>query len=426
MRVRLRETGRRRTAGWRPVGLACAAVLAAAGVFTGDLAFGSSRHALNTGYYRLVQYPRAGFGGFYRQIAGARRTIDMEIYELEDPVAERDLAGAASRGIRVRVLLDKDFSGGEANRDAAHYLSAHGVEVRWAPPGYIFHIKTTTFDASTSDISTANLDAKYYRTTRDAEIVDTNPIHVRAIEKTFSNDWVAGASGAPSAQTVQAPGLVWSPNTGSSTAQAAFVKQIRSARHAIDFESEELSDASIYDALAADARRGVSCRIVMTRSSEWNPAFQVISRAGCHLHLFPDSSTALYIHEKLVLDDPGTAEESMLIGSQNASTTSLTRNRELGIRLTQAHGGTRPIATATATFEWDFEHAAPWPAPTAKPKPTPAPPPTPTGCYPKSSSGNCYEPGEYCSDADHEMSGVAGDGEPIVCTDNNGWRWEPR
>ena len=26
---------------------------------------------------------------------------------------------------------------------------------------------------------------------------------------------------------------------------------------------------------------------------------------------------------------------------------------------------------------------------------------------------------------DHGASGVAGDGERIMCEDNNGWRWEP-
>jgi hypothetical protein len=39
-----------------------------------------------------------------------------------------------------------------------------------------------------------------------------------------------------------------------------------------------------------------------------------------------------------------------------------------------------------------------------------APPPAPTGCTPKTSSGNCYEPGEYCPTADAGMTGVAGDG----------------
>jgi hypothetical protein len=61
------------------------------------------------------------------------------------------------------------------------------------------------------------------------------------------------------------------------------------------------------------------------------------------------------------------------------------------------------------------------------PRPTPAPTsaPAPTGCYPLTDSGNCYEPGEFCRDSDHGVSGVAGDGENIVCEDNDGWRWEP-
>jgi hypothetical protein len=67
--------------------------------------------------------------------------------------------------------------------------------------------------------------------------------------------------------------------------------------------------------------------------------------------------------------------------------------------------------------------------PSATPAPVPPPPssaaPPPGSCYPTAASGNCYEPGEFCSLADHGMAGVAGDGERIVCQDNNGWRWEP-
>ncbi|MFI5035407.1 MAG: fibronectin type III domain-containing protein [Acidimicrobiales bacterium] len=70
----------------------------------------------------------------------------------------------------------------------------------------------------------------------------------------------------------------------------------------------------------------------------------------------------------------------------------------------------------------------------------PAPPPTTSGgsgggssgggvsggqCYPLTNGGNCYEPGEYCRDSDHGVTGVAGDGERILCRNNNGWRWEP-
>jgi hypothetical protein len=46
-------------------------------------------------------------------------------------------------------------------------------------------------------------------------------------------------------------------------------------------------------------------------------------------------------------------------------------------------------------------------------------------CYPTASSGNCYEPGQYCPKSYYGASGVAGDGTKIICEYNNGWRWEP-
>jgi hypothetical protein len=38
-----------------------------------------------------------------------------------------------------------------------------------------------------------------------------------------------------------------------------------------------------------------------------------------------------------------------------------------------------------------------------------------SGCYPEAPSGNCYEPGEFCPEADAGMTGVAGDGKTITC-----------
>ena len=78
-----------------------------------------------------------------------------------------------------------------------------------------------------------------------------------------------------------------------------------------------------------------------------------------------------------------------------------------------------PVRTAPAA-------AAPTPVRTTRAAaPVTAASSAPTGCYPLTNSGNCYEPGEYCRNADHGMSGVAGDGKAIICEDNDGWRWEP-
>ena len=48
-----------------------------------------------------------------------------------------------------------------------------------------------------------------------------------------------------------------------------------------------------------------------------------------------------------------------------------------------------------------------------------------SACHPLSSENTCYEPGEFCSSADHGMTGVAGNGGSITCLNNDGWRWEP-
>ena len=99
--------------------------------------------------------------------------------------------------------------------------------------------------------------------------------------------------------------------------------------------------------------------------------------------------------------------------------------------ITQACGvpAAAPVAPATTATT-----AAPAPsttttAPPLPPTTAPPPPPTataaPASCHPLTAGGNCYEPGEFCRDSDHGVTGVAGDGKTITCEDNDGWRWEP-
>lgn len=87
-------------------------------------------------------------------------------------------------------------------------------------------------------------------------------------------------------------------------------------------------------------------------------------------------------------------------------------------RAAAAHAAT-PATPATSAVPATQPAQAPSPAPvTTQPAASPS-------CYPISDEGTCYEPGEYCRDDDHGMTGVAGDGESIVCEDDDGWRWEP-
>jgi phosphatidylserine/phosphatidylglycerophosphate/cardiolipin synthase-like enzyme len=303
--------------------------------------------------FSIVQYPAAGFGGIYAQTAHARKSIDMEIYELDDPVEEKALIAATRRGVRVRVLLNAAYEAKTTNAPVAALLRAGGAQVRFGVDSTIFHIKTTTFDGATSDISTANLTSRYYATTRDATIVDTYPVQVTAIEKTFENDW-NGES--PASDEANAPGLIWSPD-----AEQAMIDQISSAKRSVQFTSEELSDPYIYRALASDAERGIRCELVMMNDPDWTKAFGQVTAAGCVVHVLPDTATGLYMHEKLVLIDSGTADATALIGSQNAGYSSLAFNRELSILLTTSQAPD-VLAAITRTFQGDFALAKPWPS----------------------------------------------------------------
>jgi len=269
----------------------------------------------------LLVEPDDGYEVVDRFIAGARRSLDMTMYELADPAAEAALEGDAARGVDVRVLLDRKDAGGGVNAPAAAALAAAGVHVAWSYPGELFHQKTVTVDGSTALIMTGNLTAQYFATTRDFAVVDTDPADVAAIEATFDADVAGGAPGpAPAGAD-----LLWSPGS-----EAALVGLIGSARHTVVAESEEMDAPTVEAALEDDARRGVGVDVVMTDSSSWSAAFGALTAAGVHVLVYRGESP-LYVHAKAVLVDGGLPGQRAFVGSQNFSTASMRYNRELGI-----------------------------------------------------------------------------------------------
>ena len=363
--------------------------------------------------------PQDGLAPIDAFMSSARQSLDMTMYELSDAAAEQILIADHQRGVQVRVLLDKKYSGGSVNQAAYSTLSAAGVSVAWTNSSEIFHQKTITVDHAVSAIMTGNLTSKYYATTRDFVVMDGQPADVAAIDSVFGSDW-SGAAPSPGP-----PGsdLVWSPGS-----QQQLVALIDSASRSVVVENEEMDSAAMENALEGDARRGVAVTVIMTSDSEWDSAFSRLEAAGVHVVLYADRASTLYIHAKVIEVDSARA----FVGSENFSTASLDYNRELGI-LTTAPGVIAPLGLILLSDASSGQHqgtAAPAPAPAAAPAPatTPGPPPptaTSSGCYPISNEGGCYKAGEFCRTSDHGKPGRAGDGEPIVCENRDGgWYWE--
>jgi phosphatidylserine/phosphatidylglycerophosphate/cardiolipin synthase-like enzyme len=296
----------------------------------------------------LLVEPPAGIGPVYRLITGARRSVDLTMYELRDATAEADLAADAARGVDVRVVLDRHLER-SANTAAYDYLTARHVHVRWGPAGTTVHQKTLTVDSATSVIMTLNLVTGDYPDTRDFAVIDTSRADVAAIVTTFNADFAGHAIRPPDGAD-----LVWSP----ANAQSSVLSVIRRARHSLAVEDEEMDDAAVTSALAAAARRGVSVRVVMTADSRWDAAFTELARAGVHIRLYADEHGVLYIHAKVIVADAGRAGQRVLIGSENFSVASLDYNRELGI-LTRNAG---LVAAVSATLARDYARGSPFTA----------------------------------------------------------------
>lgn len=295
---------------------------------------------------RLIVEPDDGMTPIYSLLASPRRTLDLTMYELDDPTAEQILGDDAARGVRVRVILDGRLER-RRNGPAYSYLRQRGVGVAWSSSRYFAtHEKTFVVDGRIAVVMSLNLTSRYYATSRDAAVVDVDRADVAAIEAVFDGD-LRGRAGTPPADD-----LVWSP--GQSWADVLAL--IGRARRSVLVESEELSSPAVVSALAGAARRGVRVGVAMTYSNDWRPAFAALIRAGAAVRVMY-GETPLYLHAKLIAIDPGTPGAAAFVGSENLSDASLLHDRELGVILL------RPamVQRVAGLIGSDLRDASSWP-----------------------------------------------------------------
>ncbi|MGA2351305.1 MAG: phospholipase D-like domain-containing protein [Terracidiphilus sp.] len=276
----------------------------------------------NAGTYTLISEPDQGLAPIYNLLSSAKKSIDITMYELSDTTVTSMLAKAVASGVAVRVILDQNNE--RANNTPAYdYLEANKIAVHWANPVYLCtHQKTITVDQSTSAIMTLNFTPQDYATTRDFAVITTNAADVAAIETTFNADFTNTAIVAPTGDN-----LVWSPTNS----RPALLALINGATQTLLIAQEEFDDTGIQTAVEAALKRGVAVTLVQENlGGKYSPVLNVLKTAGAQIAIF-SSKTGYYIHAKTFLADYGTAQARLFVGSENISTDSLDKNRELGL-----------------------------------------------------------------------------------------------
>ncbi|HXW76075.1 MAG TPA: phospholipase D-like domain-containing protein [Candidatus Eremiobacteraceae bacterium] len=243
-------------------------------------------------------------------IGRACDSVDAELYSLDDPAVTQALNAAASRGVRVRVVIEGDVHRFE--RPARHEPSdarvrgglCAGVDVIVSRrPNPLVHAKAAVIDDAVALFGTGNMRSSGFRAPGEVLVTDDDRTDVDAVEAKIA----AAADGVAVRSPLRA-------------ALAAMLASDRPARIA----SEDLSDPRIVRALRDRALRGVRDRILVGphQSKTARRAIVSLLAAGADVRV-PRHG---YMHEKFV--DAG---DRIYVGSANLTFDGLDEANEVGI-----------------------------------------------------------------------------------------------
>lgn len=300
--------------------------------------------------------PGAGAGPALSLIRLARHSIRLEVYMLTDREVEAALGAARRRGVSVRVMLEEHpFGGGSYAEEAYSRLRAENVTVRWAnETAFTYtHEKAMVVDGRLAGIFTFNLTGSGFSRNREFGVIDRSSADARTLATVFDADW------ARRPVRIGRTRLVLSP----SNARSDLDSLINSAHHTLDLYAEEVADSGMENRLIAARNRHVRVRLITSSDSA---GVEELRRAGIGVTVL----SSPYIHAKAIVADG----RRVFIGSENFSSTSLDRNREAGIILSDR----ATVSVVERTFAADWHGTIPSSVP---------PPPAPTAGQPASSRG---------------------------------------
>jgi cardiolipin synthase len=272
------------------------------------------------------------------ELTSARSSIDVMIYLLSDQTILKALADAESRGVQVRVILDKNPYGGYGNpEDVAKTLRDDGIDVRWASAKFTYtHAKTIIVDRSVALLLSLNLTKSSFDSNREFGVITSRTTDVASAQAIFDADW--------NGKAIDDPGdLIVSPLNSRLEMEAL----IRSATKTIDIYTEVMRDTEVVSLLEQRARSGIAVRLIMSPDNDplAVQTLAVLRKAGVTIHLIGTP----YIHAKAIVID----DSRVFVGSENFTATSLDKNREIGIT-SDDRGIVQRVESA---FDHDFAKA---------------------------------------------------------------------
>ena len=256
-------------------------------------------------------------------IVSARVLVMVEMYELGRADILRELGGARSRGVNVRVITDPTVTG---NRHSAAILDSLGVPERVYPVDdsrhQIDHVKLLIVD---DEAVVGGMNWGKHSDHNHDYVLETHvEFDVRRLVSIFEQDWSL-AGGRPSPL----------PAIAGEVAQTAPGAEIREmlqaalthAKRRVLAEVYTLTDPGVIAELVEAHRRGATVRVLLDPHQPYNQHAYELLRAGTvQVRWYPIPRDAK-LHAKIGLFDG-----ELVLGSANWTLSGLGVNHELNIR----------------------------------------------------------------------------------------------
>lgn len=272
-------------------------------------------------------------------INSAHQSIDLAAYQIKDPQIVDVLATRASRGIRVRLIIETNplihaFNKAEQGPHLEKLREA-GVEIHTFPPtrqgkktnGHL-HAKYMIVDGVKFVLCTGNFDETTFDHCRDFGVVISNnkenKEQFKFLQDLFEGDWEnnprATASGHPSIYL------------GPENQREQIITFIKSAQKTLWLYQQYCNDPEIANVLVDLKKKGVQIKLLMMpypTSYDMDPNQKnqdSLAKAGVNVKLLSVKDKT-YVHARSIIVDGAVA----LVGSANLSALSLDKNRDLSV-----------------------------------------------------------------------------------------------
>ncbi len=332
--------------------------------------------------------PDDGVQTVVNYINSATKTLDIAVYQMEPDydVLVEALQGAQDRGVKVRILLSSTIyppTAENGNPADAERLRDLGFDVELSRPEFSFsHWKVLIADGATEKGSVLlcdfNLGPGYFGLdpaypdqgeTRGMAVLDTDPVDVSMIQRTFDADWppyepwpandTAHLVWSPSDPTCDSPScqMPGAPLEPVGNSRAAISALLGSATTSLDVYVQAFAYPSeLLQALVNACASGVKVRVVGNEGGINDEVLRSLGKCGAQVRWNTTDPSGdgrvMYIHTKTIVADAGLPTGVAYVGSVNPFLDeSVQTERELGILITDPAS----VDRIDAVFNRDFE-----------------------------------------------------------------------